>query len=269
MDDETKVGEPENISFIPSSLPSVAFDHWKTLPRKSGIYLAMTADESILYIGATNNLRQRWLKHHQYPQLKSLGCTTIAYYECPVEQLPKIEQAMIIQFHPPLNDPSAHDYAPGTKFTGSCTCDKWLIEAWYELVHHSEIGLSEIALAMGISPKSLGSFAKLPPYSNGHRCSRTAHIFSATKASNNPILLRAMALNLGFKTPQKRTSLNMNARETFYRTIGQMSKLSLTALSSDDIYKIFREVQRTRDFLDEFEITITHDNLKDTRNISA
>jgi excinuclease UvrABC nuclease subunit len=87
----------------PTTLPAVLFAEREALPKISAVYFALSMTGEVLYVGATNDLRQRWRTHHRIPRLETLGCTSIAWYACPEEATAELECAMIQHFQPPLN----------------------------------------------------------------------------------------------------------------------------------------------------------------------
>ncbi len=88
-----------------SILPSLFLSDRKQLPKVACIYFAIDAMGQIQYIGKSVNLRQRWCgSHHRIEQLKSMENIRIAWLEVSDPLLlPKIENALISQFSPPLN----------------------------------------------------------------------------------------------------------------------------------------------------------------------
>ena len=96
------------------SLPSLPLAHRKHLPECPGIYFAIDSQGIIYYIGRSVNLNQRWTQHHRTKQLQQHSEIKIAYLEVSeIFLLPKIEEALIEWFNPPLNglrdNPSATD----------------------------------------------------------------------------------------------------------------------------------------------------------------
>ncbi|WP_375494649.1 GIY-YIG nuclease family protein [uncultured Nostoc sp.] len=66
----------------PLELPFVSFQERKILPASPGIYFAISSNDEILYIGRSNNLRNRWKSHHRAVQLKSRSfrCRRVRFY---------------------------------------------------------------------------------------------------------------------------------------------------------------------------------------------
>jgi len=88
----------------PLTLPSLPLGERSHLPDCPAIYFVMQG-EHVLYIGKTINLVQRWVDHHKWNQLITLGTPVkIAWLECSDKNLlTQIETALIRQFAPELN----------------------------------------------------------------------------------------------------------------------------------------------------------------------
>lgn len=86
------------------SLPSVSFNERRSLPRDSGVYLALSGLQ-VLYVGATKNLHQRWNMggHHKHAALARSHCTALAWFLVNVDNLARAEAETIRVFQPPLN----------------------------------------------------------------------------------------------------------------------------------------------------------------------
>lgn len=95
---------PETINL--ESLPSVELESKSKseLPEQSAIYFAIDSQGTIQYIGRSSNLKNRWINHHRFNQLKSLGGVRIAYLFSDSDLLPKVEKALIDWFKPILNN---------------------------------------------------------------------------------------------------------------------------------------------------------------------
>jgi hypothetical protein len=105
MTTKFQVIDPSTINV--SQLNSVEFAQKLKLPTIQAAYLALAPDNTVLYIGASKNLRTRWSgqSHLKFQELKHLGCNRIAYI--PVidkELLFKTEAVLIKFFCPQLND---------------------------------------------------------------------------------------------------------------------------------------------------------------------
>ena len=92
-------------AIVVSALSGVPFAQAHTLPSQSGLYFALSVHGHPLYIGATINLRSRWISHNRKQALTEAGCVTIAYYLCDEVDLDVLEPAMIQRFNPVLNGP--------------------------------------------------------------------------------------------------------------------------------------------------------------------
>lgn len=88
----------------PISVCCLAVDQQRSLPPRRAIYLVF-ARERLLYIGATMNLRARWMGHHRITDFLAAGYTRIAWIEIPERRwrLTKIEDWLIHQLQPTLN----------------------------------------------------------------------------------------------------------------------------------------------------------------------
>lgn len=86
-----------------SSLPSLPLESRKDFPEETCIYFAIDSQDTIQYIGRTQNLRQRWMGHHCQHRLTGMGGVRIAYLSVNVELLDSVEAALIEWFCPPLN----------------------------------------------------------------------------------------------------------------------------------------------------------------------
>lgn len=87
-------------------LPSFPLE-WKTaLPKCQAIYLVLSKQKEVLYVGRSKNLRSRWKSHDRYQHLKQLPDLTIAWVEVSDNFLfVTIERALIEFFKPRFNDP--------------------------------------------------------------------------------------------------------------------------------------------------------------------
>ena len=86
-----------------SSIPSVYLESKSELPRESAIYFAIDSQRRIQYIGRSSDIKQRWMQHHKFSELTSIGNVRIAYLCMDVDILPSVERALIEWFQPPLN----------------------------------------------------------------------------------------------------------------------------------------------------------------------
>lgn len=87
-----------------TALEYVQFDDRLNLPASPGVYLA-TKRSSVLYVGQSKNLRNRWKgsSHHQFLPLAIMGCTKIRYKPASIDRLDSIEKKLIRQYNPLLN----------------------------------------------------------------------------------------------------------------------------------------------------------------------
>ncbi len=92
------------ITITPSALPSLPLDERRDLPDAAAIYFVLAGD-TVLYIGQSRALRQRWLAHHRLKQLNAHGGCRMAWMQVDdVSLLDGIERACIAHFNPLLND---------------------------------------------------------------------------------------------------------------------------------------------------------------------
>ncbi|MGF1591274.1 MAG: GIY-YIG nuclease family protein [Pleurocapsa sp.] len=78
----------------------------KSLPKISGIYQVIDANNNVLYIGQAKNIYTRWNNgHHKFRQILELcGVNAyISYVEIPEWLLNRAENAAIAFYQPPLN----------------------------------------------------------------------------------------------------------------------------------------------------------------------
>jgi DNA-binding phage protein len=97
----------------PLALPSVALENANRLPLESGIYFALDGQNTVQYIGQSQNLRRRWAGHAQKQHLKKMTGVRIAYLPVQPSLLAGIESVLIEKHCPPLNclDPQARQMA--------------------------------------------------------------------------------------------------------------------------------------------------------------
>ena len=76
----------------------------KLLPSQSGIYIVRAPDQTVLYVGQSTNLRERWLKdrHHRYPQAVQHQAF-LQYFVCSEPELEDTEKQMIALLKPLWN----------------------------------------------------------------------------------------------------------------------------------------------------------------------
>jgi excinuclease UvrABC nuclease subunit len=73
-----------------------------SLPATSAVYLALTMDNAILYVGKSANLRQRWITRHYRNRLYQAGCVRLAWQVCPQSELNDLEVACWLRYQPTL-----------------------------------------------------------------------------------------------------------------------------------------------------------------------
>lgn len=98
-------------SFQLDKLPYVEFLKKDQLPETAGIYFAVDKDQKVWYIGKAQNLKDRWVGHHRYDQLKKINKRSsikILWYSCEndANTLNKLEKYFIDTYHPVLNQTS-------------------------------------------------------------------------------------------------------------------------------------------------------------------
>jgi len=96
----------------PTALPSLPLDERRELPDTAAIYFVLAGD-TVLYIGQSVNVRQRWLAHHRLAQLNEHGGCRIAWMTVDgVSLLNELEQACIAHFQPALNGTNMPGWSP-------------------------------------------------------------------------------------------------------------------------------------------------------------
>ena len=90
-----------------AQLPSVPFATLRPFPNTSGVYLALTADDVVLYIGSSVNIKHRWYSHKAHKTLlgplEALQCERIAWIACPCEELLPLETRLMARWSPRIN----------------------------------------------------------------------------------------------------------------------------------------------------------------------
>ena len=89
-------------------LPYVEFMEKDKLPEIAGIYFAIDKNHKVYYVGKAQNLRNRWVGHHRYDQLKEINKKTnikLSWYGCENNEntLTQLENYFIATYHPVLN----------------------------------------------------------------------------------------------------------------------------------------------------------------------
>lgn len=94
--------QPDDFDF--SALPALPIDMRFLFPHVPCVYFALDGSGKILYIGRAENFYRRWINHHRYRQLMSMGSIKIAWFTCPfVMALPELERSLILHYAPSLN----------------------------------------------------------------------------------------------------------------------------------------------------------------------
>ncbi|MFQ4140262.1 GIY-YIG nuclease family protein [Nodosilinea sp. PGN35] len=91
----------------PLKLPSLPLSGRRNLPHCTAIYLAIDAQDRILYIGKARNLAARWKNHHRLYNLEELDKNSpvrLAWQSWSEDDLSEAEKALIENFHPLLNN---------------------------------------------------------------------------------------------------------------------------------------------------------------------
>lgn len=88
----------------PFALPYVNLDDKTDLPSNPGLYFVIDG-KTLLYIGRSKDLNQRWKSHHRYKQIKAIAKNPqIAFLDVDDEDLLWVERDVINRFKPVLND---------------------------------------------------------------------------------------------------------------------------------------------------------------------
>lgn len=87
----------------PADLPAIPLAERAALPDTPAVYFVMAGD-TVLYIGQSVNVRQRWGAHHRLQQLNEYGACRIAWMAVDdAGLLDDLERACIAHFEPVLN----------------------------------------------------------------------------------------------------------------------------------------------------------------------
>lgn len=86
----------------PFLLPSVDLGNVKALPKKSGVYFAISRSGQILYIGSASSLCDRWKGHHRKLELAANDGIRIGYALI-TDDILDVERECITYFKPLLN----------------------------------------------------------------------------------------------------------------------------------------------------------------------
>jgi GIY-YIG catalytic domain len=114
----------EPCSIVIETLPSLPLKNRSLLPTCPAVYFALSTERTILYIGQTESLYQRWIQHNRMKQLMQFDCALIAWHECSIDQLREQESQCIEHFEPLLN--GTHDpLASSTKVSMNLDPTLW------------------------------------------------------------------------------------------------------------------------------------------------
>lgn len=107
---------PYNIDL--ENLSLLALEQRIGLPKCQGIYLVLSEQKEVLYIGRSKNIHSRWKSHERYQHLRELPGVSIAWIEVNNDFLFRcIERALIEFFKPKFNDPKYTPPKPEKKAT--------------------------------------------------------------------------------------------------------------------------------------------------------
>jgi hypothetical protein len=88
-----------------ANLPSVPLIDRDQLPATSGLYFALSDDDTIYYIGRSRDMRTRWLRHHRHEQLQDIMGIRLAFIAVDQDHiLAALERSLIERFKPVIND---------------------------------------------------------------------------------------------------------------------------------------------------------------------
>jgi hypothetical protein len=81
------------------AFPSTAWDQIAALPTGAAIYYVLNRDSGVLYVGASKQVRQRWVNHHRRKDLAAVGARRNAWQAVWPEFLPL--EALFIRYCQP------------------------------------------------------------------------------------------------------------------------------------------------------------------------
>lgn len=84
-------------------LPYYSTDELDLLPQEPGVYFVMMSG-SVIYIGKSQNIMQRWSAHHRLEQILGMGDADVHYWLIDLEDTGWVEAEMIDKFCPELNN---------------------------------------------------------------------------------------------------------------------------------------------------------------------
>jgi len=131
-------------------LPSLPLDERKRLPDMAAIYFVL-ADDTVLYIGQSISLRQRWLAHHRLAQLNARGGCRIAWLTVDdASLLDELERACIAYFNPVLNGEELPDWAQRGDVRIALSVSPELAEEFKEAAKDRGLPVSVLIKAWGV-----------------------------------------------------------------------------------------------------------------------
>lgn len=101
-------------------LPHVPLQRRRELPNQPRIYFALSKENEVLYIGKTQNIKQRWMQgHDRYPLFEYIGDVRLAWLIVgDAGLLTEIELACIRYFRPRFNNQHITISEPQRPLTG-------------------------------------------------------------------------------------------------------------------------------------------------------
>lgn len=86
-------------------LPKMELKQKKHFPKVECVYIART-EQTILYVGKTHSLYQRWAVHHRLKELMRIENVYVQWIDCTDKHLniDKLEEGVIVRLSPTLND---------------------------------------------------------------------------------------------------------------------------------------------------------------------
>lgn len=86
-------------------LPRMGISERKKFPKVECVYIART-EKTILYVGKTHNLYQRWGGHHRLKELMQFESVYVQWIDCTDKHLnlERLEEGVIVRLSPTLND---------------------------------------------------------------------------------------------------------------------------------------------------------------------
>ena len=88
----------------PTLLPSIRLDNLEKLPETAAIYFVLNDKEEVLYIGKTENIKQKWSSYGKQELLETTRNVIITYFSvASADSLNQIETTLIKWFKPQYN----------------------------------------------------------------------------------------------------------------------------------------------------------------------